>query len=97
MSATEPVATPPRLSLPALFLKFLRFGCLAFGGPIAQGFLTLALLTTLGDELLRIDGAEARINYGLDRVRFIAPVKSGKRIRGRFRQHFAQLRILHVV
>ena len=36
MSATEPLATPPRLSLPALFLKFLRFGCLAFGGPVAQ-------------------------------------------------------------
>jgi chromate transporter len=36
MLATEPVATPPRLSLTALFLKFLRFGCLAFGGPVAQ-------------------------------------------------------------
>jgi chromate transporter len=35
MSATEPAA-PPRLSLAALFLKFLRFGCLAFGGPVAQ-------------------------------------------------------------
>jgi chromate transporter len=36
MSPPEPVATPPRLSLAALFLKFLRFGCLAFGGPVAQ-------------------------------------------------------------
>jgi chromate transporter len=36
MSATEPAPAPPRLSLAALFLKFLRFGCLAFGGPIAQ-------------------------------------------------------------
>jgi chromate transporter len=36
MSATESVAAPPRLTLPALFLKFLRFGCLAFGGPVAQ-------------------------------------------------------------
>ncbi len=36
MSATEPAAAPPRLTLPALFLKFLRFGCLAFGGPVAQ-------------------------------------------------------------
>jgi len=36
MSATETVASPPRLSLGALFLKFLRFGCLAFGGPVAQ-------------------------------------------------------------
>jgi chromate transporter len=36
MSVTEHAAAPPRLSLPALFLKFLRFGCLAFGGPVAQ-------------------------------------------------------------
>jgi chromate transporter len=36
MSATEPAPSPPRLSLAALFLKFLRFGGLAFGGPIAQ-------------------------------------------------------------
>ena len=36
MPSTEPVATPPQLSLAALFLKFLRFGCLAFGGPVAQ-------------------------------------------------------------
>jgi chromate transporter len=36
MPATEHVAMPPRLSHAALFLKFLRFGCLAFGGPVAQ-------------------------------------------------------------
>jgi chromate transporter len=36
MSTTQSPASPPSLSLPALFLKFLRFGCLAFGGPIAQ-------------------------------------------------------------
>lgn len=36
MSATESPAAPPQLSLLALFLKFLRFGCLAFGGPVAQ-------------------------------------------------------------
>ena len=38
MSATEPCSTPaaPQLSLPALFGRFLRFGCLAFGGPVAQ-------------------------------------------------------------
>ncbi len=36
MSVVESPAAPPRLSLPALFLKFLRFGCLAFGGPVAQ-------------------------------------------------------------
>jgi chromate transporter len=38
MSATEPIAAPaaPKLSLAALFARFLRFGCLAFGGPVAQ-------------------------------------------------------------
>ena len=36
MSTAEPLVMPPRLSLAALFLKFLRFGCLAFGGPVAQ-------------------------------------------------------------
>ena len=36
MSPSESVAVPPPLSLAALFLKFLRFGCLAFGGPVAQ-------------------------------------------------------------
>src|SRR6188508_3459608 len=36
MTITEPVCAPPHLSLARLFLKFLRFGCLAFGGPVAQ-------------------------------------------------------------
>ena len=50
MSATEPLA-PPRLSLAALFLKFLRFGCLAFGGPVAHianiGWLAVAVNAAL--------------------------------------------------
>src|SRR6187402_270854 len=36
MTTAETLPAPPRLSLSALFLKFLRFGCLAFGGPVAQ-------------------------------------------------------------
>ncbi|HEY6815288.1 MAG TPA: chromate efflux transporter [Croceibacterium sp.] len=54
MSATDPVAAPPSLSLAALFLKFLRFGCLAFGGPVAQ----IALIRqTLVDEEKWIESA----------------------------------------
>ncbi len=56
-----------------------------FGGPIAHGFLTLSLLTPLTDAVLRphLEGAVMAINYGLDRVRFITPVKVGSRIRAR--------------
>jgi acyl dehydratase len=55
-----------------------------FGGTIAHGYLTLSLcVPMLGEVLPRSDGMT--INYGVDRVRFPAPVPSGKRIRGRFR------------
>jgi len=52
-----------------------------FGGPIAQGFLTLALLTPLSEELLHVQGVGSRINYGLDRVRFTSAVAAGASIR----------------
>jgi acyl dehydratase len=55
-----------------------------FGTTIAHGYLTLSLLTTMLDEVLPPLGA-LTINYGLDRVRFPAPVPSGSEIRGRFR------------
>ena len=56
-----------------------------FGGTIAHGFLSLSLLSRMGAEVMRIpDGVKMGINYGLDRVRFLAPVKSGARVRGRF-------------
>jgi acyl dehydratase len=56
-----------------------------FGGTIAHGFLTLSLLSHMGAESMLIpDGLKMAVNYGLDRVRFLAPVKSGKRVRGRF-------------
>jgi acyl dehydratase len=57
----------------------------AFGGTIAHGFLTLSLLSRMAAEVILIPPtASMVVNYGLDRVRFLAPVKSGKRIRGRF-------------
>jgi len=56
-----------------------------FSGTIAHGFLTLALLSRMGAEAMLIpEGVKMAVNYGLDRVRFLTPVKSGKRVRGRF-------------
>ena len=56
-----------------------------FGGTIAHGFLTLSLLSRMAAEAMLVpDGLRMAINYGLDRVRFLAPVRSGKRVRGRF-------------
>ena len=56
-----------------------------FGGTIAHGFLSLSLLSRMGAEaMLFPDGLRMAINYGLDRVRFLAPVRSGSRVRGRF-------------
>jgi acyl dehydratase len=64
-----------------------------FGMTIAHGFLTLALCVPMLDEILPPSGAMV-VNYGVDRVRFPAPVPSGGRIRGRFRvasiEHAAQ-------
>jgi len=57
----------------------------SFGGTIAHGFLTLSLLPRMAaDAMLIPDGVKMGVNYGLDRVRFLAPVRSGKRVRGRF-------------
>ena len=56
-----------------------------FGGTIAHGFLSLSLLSRMAAEAILLpDGLKMAINYGFDRVRFLAPVKSGKRVRGRF-------------
>lgn len=52
------------------------------GGTIAHGFLTLSLLPVLTEHLLEIEGVDHVLNYGLDRVRFLAPLSSGTRIRG---------------
>jgi acyl dehydratase len=54
-----------------------------YGGTVAHGFLTLSLVPYLANQLRRVEGARMGINYGLDRVRFPAPVRSGARIRAR--------------
>ena len=57
-----------------------------FGTTIAHGFLSLSILSRMAAVVMLVpDSTKMAVNYGLDRVRFIAPVKSGKRIRGRFR------------
>jgi acyl dehydratase len=56
-----------------------------FGGTIAHGFLTLSLLSRMAaDAMLRPDNVKMGVNYGFEKVRFLAPVRSGKRVRGRF-------------
>ncbi|MDN4476814.1 MaoC family dehydratase [Demequina sp. SYSU T00192] len=52
-----------------------------FGGPIAHGFLSLSLATRFWTELLEVDGVTTKVNYGLDKVRFISPVRVGARVR----------------
>ncbi|MGW7532477.1 MaoC family dehydratase [Amycolatopsis sp. NPDC054798] len=52
-----------------------------FGSTIAHGFLTLSLLPYFGAQLVRLDFGSARINYGLGKVRFPAPVPVGSRLR----------------
>ena len=55
-----------------------------FGSTIAHGYLTLSLLPHMMMETLDIQGGRMSINYGLDRVRFAAPVRCNDRIRTRF-------------
>lgn len=58
----------------------------AFGGTVAHGFLTLSLISRMGGEVMLAPPAtRITVNYGLDRIRFLAPVRSGRRVRGRFR------------
>jgi acyl dehydratase len=53
-----------------------------FGGTIAHGFLTLSLIPRVLPQLLDVRGFTMAVNYGLDRVRFPAPVPVGSRVRG---------------
>ncbi|MFQ5564391.1 MAG: MaoC family dehydratase [Parvularculaceae bacterium] len=56
-----------------------------FGTTIAHGFLTLSMLSHLArGTVLVLEGVKMGVNYGFQKVRFVNPVKSGKRIRGRF-------------
>jgi acyl dehydratase len=54
-----------------------------FGGTIAHGYLTLSLIPWLSSQIFTVDTPGARLNYGLNKVRFPTPVKVGARIRGR--------------
>ncbi len=56
-----------------------------FGTTVAHGFLTLSLLSKLAENsVLILEGVKMGVNYGFEKVRFINPVKSGKRVRGHF-------------
>ena len=56
-----------------------------FGGTVAHGFLTLSMLSAMSYQVQpKIEGERASVNYGFDRIRFIAPVPGGARIRGHF-------------
>jgi len=55
-----------------------------FGATVAHGFLTLSLLPVLFETGFAIDDVRMGVNYGLNRVRFPAPVHAGSRVRGRF-------------
>ena len=54
-----------------------------FGGPIAHGYLTLALVNLFLPQLLQVNGTSMGVNVGLDKVRFPAPVLTGSLLRGR--------------
>ena len=57
-----------------------------FGGTIAHGFLTLSLASAMSYDAVRpLDGVVMGVNYGFDKLRLLAPVPAGSRIRGRFR------------
>ena len=53
-----------------------------FGTTIAHGYLTLSLIPMLFTEVSRVDGAKMGVNYGLNKVRFPAPVPVGSKVRG---------------
>lgn len=70
-----------------------RAAATAFGGTVAHGFLTLSLLSAMSyDALPPVREQAFGINYGFDKVRFLAPVRSGARLRGRFALREARLR-----
>ena len=55
-----------------------------FGGTIAHGYLTLSMLPKLAESTFEFSDRKMGVNYGLNKVRFTAPVPSGAKIRGRF-------------
>jgi acyl dehydratase len=65
----------------------------AFGTTVAHGFLTMSLLSIMSYQVMPvIEGTTMGVNYGFDKLRFISPVRSGSRVRGRFKLAEAKLR-----
>ena len=57
-----------------------------FGGTIAHGFLTLSLMSQMSYQAAPVlEGVAMGVNYGFDKLRFLTPVRSGSKVRGRFR------------
>ena len=59
-----------------------------FGGTIAHGFLTLSLMPLLSSKIAdpaQLSGVKMGVNYGGNKVRFLTPVRSGSKVRGRFK------------
>ena len=53
-----------------------------FGGTIAHGYLSVAMLAPISQQLLEVDDAKTSVNYGMDRLRFPAPLRVGAQFRG---------------
>jgi len=57
-----------------------------FGGTIAHGFLTLSLASAMSyDAVEKLENVVMGVNYGFDKLRFLAPVRAGSKVRGRFK------------
>lgn len=64
-----------------------------FGTTIAHGFLTMSMMSVMSYEVMpAIAGTTMGVNYGFDKLRFVSPVRSGRRVRGRFVLAEAKLR-----
>ena len=62
-----------------------RAAATQFGGTIAHGFLTMSMLSAMAYQACpAVEGTKTQVNYGFNRLRFVAPVPTGSRIRGRF-------------
>ncbi|MCL8025219.1 MaoC family dehydratase [Nocardioides bruguierae] len=73
-----------------IHVDLARAATSTFGGTIAHGFLTLSLLPALGAGVYRFDTPGAVLNYGLDKVRFPAPLPVGRRVRTHVRMAAAE-------
>lgn len=63
----------------------VRAAATSIGGPVAHGFLTLSLLSYFAHQVVPpVAGAVMSVNYGIEKLRFLAPVRAGARVRGRF-------------